>query len=312
MGQDLSCARSHDRLCALKVLPSDGDPTRFEREALAVVDPSPRCRSLRRPTERRRTGARYIDDGVAGRCGPREAPRSRGRSPSPGFSRSPKSRRTLCAAHERGIVHRDLKPANLFLVGGRLDAVKLLDFGIARSTESTHVTLSGVVIGTPLYMAPEQVRGTTIDARTDVYGVGAVMFRCLTGHPPFSGDHQLAVLAKIVLDSAPSLRSLRPDAPVALEALLARLLAKEPGERPADGAALVDALRSLAGAPAPVVAAVTERERRVASLVLCARAVDEENDAPRARRCRPRRRIALVRRGAWAASSTRSPGAPGS
>ncbi len=272
--------RTTGELCALKVLPPDGDPARFEREALALssIDHPGVVHYVAHGVTQ--DGARYIAmEWLAGvdlakhlEAGPLTVAET--------LLVAEQTAEALRAAHERGIVHRDLKPANLFLVDGRLDAVKLLDFGIARSLESSPMTLSGVLIGTPLYMAPEQVRGGSIDARTDVYGVGAVMFRCLTGHPPFVGDHQLAVLAKIVLDPAPSLRGLRPEAPVALEALLARVLAKEPGERPADGMALAEALRGLAGAPAPALAAVTERERRVASLVLCARAIDEETTLP--------------------------------
>jgi hypothetical protein len=180
----------------------------------------------------------------------------------------------LGAAHLRGVVHRDLKPGNLFLVGGRFDAIKLLDFGIARAPLDSGLTASGTVVGTPGYMAPEQVRGEPVDARADVYGVGAVLFYCLVGSPPFRGAHQLAVLAKVVLEPPPPIRDLRPDVPLDLEALVVRMLAKEPAVRPANGSALALELRSIHATDAApgrrTPAAITAREQRVTCVVLCA------------------------------------------
>src|SRR4029079_17967218 len=92
----------------------------------------------------------------------------------------------LEAAHAQGIVHRDIKPSNLFLVGGSIEQVKLLDFGIARREQAaTVLTQTGSVLGTPGYMAPEQARGdhSLIDARADVFSLGCVLFECLTGKP---------------------------------------------------------------------------------------------------------------------------------
>src|SRR5689334_198949 len=94
----------------------------------------------------------------------------------------------LAAAHEKGIVHRDVKPANVFLVGGDPSRVKLLDFGIARHAGPATLTTTGTVVGTPSYMAPEQARGTgELDARVDVYGLGALLFHCVTGRATFVG-----------------------------------------------------------------------------------------------------------------------------
>src|SRR5215813_10231530 len=94
----------------------------------------------------------------------------------------------LGAAHARGIVHRDLKPSNLFLPDGRIDQVKILDFGIAHKEGLTQLTQTGTLIGTPGYMAPEQARGQEgIDARADVFALGCVLFECLTGSRPFQG-----------------------------------------------------------------------------------------------------------------------------
>ncbi len=136
----------------------------------------------------------------------------------------------LAAAHARGVVHRDVKPSNLFLPGRAIERAKVIDFGIARGTEELIATLSGVVMGTPAYMAPEQARGAPdVDARADIFSLGCVLYECLAGRPPFEGRHAMAVLAKILFEEAPALRGLRPDVPPALEALVARMLAKKPG-----------------------------------------------------------------------------------
>ena len=179
----------------------------------------------------------------------------------------------LAAAHARGIVHRDLKPGNLFLCDGRSDRIKLLDFGIARSLATLDAaTMTGTIVGTPAYMAPEQVRGDWVGASADVYGLGAVMFRCLTGRAPFDGPHPLAVLAKIVLEPPATLRELRTDVPPALEQLVLRMLSKDPAARPANGEALLEEL-SLASAGVEEgrrpTAAISAREQRVACIVLC-------------------------------------------
>ena len=103
----------------------------------------------------------------------------------------------LAAAHARGIVHRDIKPANLFLAGGDVGAVKLVDFGIARllhhDAKKTH---AGMILGTPAYMSPEQARGDVeLDARSDVFSLGAVLYECLWGAPPFEAEHVMGILA---------------------------------------------------------------------------------------------------------------------
>ncbi len=179
----------------------------------------------------------------------------------------------LAAAHHRGILHRDVKPANVFLVDGRLDAAKLIDFGLARAEADDGLTRPGTVMGTPAYMAPEQVRGERVTARADVYSLGALLFRLLTGYAPFRGEHQIAILAKVLVDEPPDLRDLRPEAPPALAALVARMLSKDPEQRPADGAEVIEALAAITLAVPEVdylPAAVTTRERRVACVVLCA------------------------------------------
>jgi tetratricopeptide (TPR) repeat protein len=186
----------------------------------------------------------------------------------------------LGAAHARGVVHRDLKPSNLFLVGRDVARVKVLDFGIAHLGGATRMTQTGVVLGTPGYMAPEQARSSQeIDARTDVFALGCVLFECLTGAPLFSGEHFMAIVAKILFQVAPRVRDFRPGVAPELDALVARMLAKNPAERPYDGTAVAAALESLSrgavlyteDAPQPSGApssALTGSERRVLSVVL--------------------------------------------
>src|SRR5262249_31953095 len=132
-------------------------------------------------------------------------------------------------AHSRGVIHRDVKPSNLFLVGGFADRLKVLDFGVARLGRAlVGQTGAGRRVGTPRYMAPEQVRGEAdIDFRVDVFGLGCVLYLALTGHHAFPGDDEMAVLAKILVDDPLDLAALRPDAPPALAHLVRRMLAKE-------------------------------------------------------------------------------------
>jgi serine/threonine protein kinase len=141
----------------------------------------------------------------------------------------------LAMAHDQGIVHRDLKPGNVFLVDGSIDRIKLLDFGIAHVKDATQaLTATDSSLGTPGYMPPEQIRSArNVDARADLYALGAVLFRCLTGVRPFEGETALELLLKLTMEPTPRLSSLRPDAPADLDELVARLLAKEPAERPA-------------------------------------------------------------------------------
>ncbi|MFT3774688.1 MAG: protein kinase [Minicystis sp.] len=184
----------------------------------------------------------------------------------------------LGEAHRLGIVHRDVKPGNLWLVGGKAEEVKVLDFGIARlrGRERT-LTQTGAMIGTPGYMAPEQARGERrVDARADVFSLGCVLFKCLTGRLPFHADDVMAVLLKLVLEEAPPLGDLCPGAPPALRDLVARLLSKTPEGRPEDGAAVareIAAIEPEAGGPAAPIGptggpSLTTSERLVMCVVL--------------------------------------------
>ncbi len=180
----------------------------------------------------------------------------------------------LGAAHARGVVHRDVKPANVFLVGQRADRARLLDFGIARELDGlASLTGTGTVLGSLGYMSPEQVRGErTPDARSDVFSLGLLLYRCVAGQPAFAADHPLALLAMVVFHDPTPLIARRPDVPPALDALGRRMLSRRKEDRPADGNEVARALADLdAGvveAPPARPSALTARERRLVAVVL--------------------------------------------
>jgi hypothetical protein len=136
----------------------------------------------------------------------------------------------LCAAHEKGLVHRDIKPGNILLEKDS-DRVKLTDFGLARAREDVRLTHSGMVAGTPLYMAPEQARGDEVDHRSDLFSLGVVLFEMATGVPPFAGKTPLAVLKRLTEERHPQLAQLNPTLPQWLVEAIDRLLEKDPTRR---------------------------------------------------------------------------------
>jgi serine/threonine-protein kinase len=148
----------------------------------------------------------------------------------------------LAAAHAVGIVHRDVKPANILL--GPNGAVKLADFGIAKRFDdlSASVTSTGMVVGTPRYLSPEQARGEAATPASDVYSMGVVLFEMLTGRQPFEGDAAIAIAVAQQAGPAPDVRSLRPEVPVALASVVAHALAAQPSARPATAAEMLTAL----------------------------------------------------------------------
>jgi serine/threonine-protein kinase len=163
---------------------------------------------------------------------------------------------SLEEAHARGLVHRDIKPANIHLgrVGLRHDFVKVLDFGLVKSTsnasmEDSLATAAGLTPGTPAYMAPEMTRGDTVDGRADIYAVGCVAYFLLTGELVFQADNAYQMIARH-LSAAPVAPSVRGNVglPPGLDALILRCLAKDPAERPS-AAALALALWAIEGAP---------------------------------------------------------------
>ncbi|MEV4537002.1 serine/threonine-protein kinase [Asanoa sp. NPDC049518] len=156
----------------------------------------------------------------------------------------------LAAAHRAGVVHRDVKPANLIRTPAGI--VKICDFGIAHlQNASARLTATAMAMGSTSYMSPEQVNGDPVDARTDLYGLGCTVFAMLTGAPPFVGTTPLSVVHQHVTESPPDVRTVRPDVPAPLAALVDELLAKSPEDRPGDALAVA---RRLAAPPAEPLA----------------------------------------------------------
>jgi serine/threonine-protein kinase len=150
----------------------------------------------------------------------------------------------LSYAHKNNVVHRDIKPANI-MYDSDTDTVKVTDFGIARITDSSK-TKTGLVLGTPSFMSPEQLAGKKVDGRSDLYSLGVMLFQMLTGVLPLRGDSMAELMFKITNEEAPDVRSKRPDLPTALSAILARMLNKDRELRYQDGDQFASELRLLA------------------------------------------------------------------
>jgi serine/threonine protein kinase len=175
--------------------------------------------------------------------------------------------RSICAgvgaAHRSGIVHRDIKPDNIIVqppqMDGESETVKVLDFGIAKLRDmagSAALTQTGMVIGTPYYMSPEQCKAAPLDARSDVYSLGAVMYEMLAGSPPFEAETPTGIVAKHLTESPPQMR--REFVPPAIEMVIMRALSKDPAARPADAMEFARELMAAMQAPQPSPAATRE------------------------------------------------------
>jgi serine/threonine protein kinase len=166
----------------------------------------------------------------------------------------------LAAAHEKGLVHRDAKPGNTWLEGDpsaadladQVRRVKVLDFGLARAADGTEaVSVTGTVVGTPAYMAPEQARGERVDGRADLFSLGAILYRMATGRPAFAGPTITAVLTAIATHNPPTPISVNPALPPALSHLIERLLEKNADQRPRSAHEVVAALDAIEKGQSP-------------------------------------------------------------
>src|SRR5205809_420498 len=174
----------------------------------------------------------------------------------------------LSFAHRAGIVHRDVKPGNIMLT--TTGDVKVMDFGIARATSSESLTQTATVLGTATYFSPEQAQGDPVDARSDIYSLGVVMYEMLTGTPPFAGDTPVAIAYKHVKEDPVPPSSLNSDIPEGLNAIVLKCLAKDPDDRYQSVEDLLSDLRRFrAGLPvmarpvaAPLQTEVVERATR--------------------------------------------------
>jgi serine/threonine protein kinase len=154
----------------------------------------------------------------------------------------------LAYAHKNGIVHRDIKPANIMLVQG--DKVKITDFGIARMSSSTG-TLAGTVLGSPRYMAPEQVIGKVVDGRSDIFSLGVVLYEMLTGESPFDGDNINTTMYRIVNEAPVPPKTLVPRIPEVFDYIVAKALAKHPDARYQSADEMAHALRNYKALSVP-------------------------------------------------------------
>ena len=171
----------------------------------------------------------------------------------------------VCAAldfcHRNGIVHRDVKPGNVMIT--RTGAVKVMDFGIARAVadNAATVTQTAAVIGTAQYLSPEQARGENVDARSDVYSTGVLLFELITGHPPFTGDSPVAVAYQHVRENPPPPSTINPDVPPELDAIVLKAMAKNPANRyQSAGEMRADLIRAINGRPVEAEPVMTADE----------------------------------------------------
>jgi serine/threonine protein kinase len=152
----------------------------------------------------------------------------------------------LAAAHDRGLVHRDIKPENVFLEGARR-SVRIIDFGLARAAadDSAKLTVEGTVVGTPAYMPPERIGDESLDAKSDLFGLGVILYELLAGRLPFEGKSMVSMLASIAKGTPMPLAEAAPRTPREVCDLVMRLMAHRKADRPADAASVAAELARL-------------------------------------------------------------------
>ncbi len=176
----------------------------------------------------------------------------------------------LAAAHATGLVHRDIKPANVLIEAGPSRHVKITDFGLARAADDASLTQSGVIAGTPLFMAPEQARGEALDHRADLFSLGSVLYTMCSGRAPFRAAGTLAVLKRVAEDTPRPIPEIAPEVPPWLCDLIARLHAKDPGDRVGTAREVADLLERGPAAPASRRPRARSRRWAVAATLLLA------------------------------------------
>jgi serine/threonine protein kinase len=169
----------------------------------------------------------------------------------------------LAAAHEGGVIHRDIKPANIWLEGER-GRVKILDFGLARAADDVSLTRTGTIMGTPQYMSPEQAKAKGVDARSDLFSLGCVLYDMCAGQSPFHAKETMAVLLAVSSQNPRALSELNPNVPELLVILIMRLLAKHPDDRIPTARLVAEMLSGIAEIRKPAAAAEHRRSRKKA------------------------------------------------
>jgi tRNA A-37 threonylcarbamoyl transferase component Bud32 len=180
-------------------------------------------------------------------------------------------------AHEHGVVHRDVKPANVMIEPS--GQVKVMDFGVAKLESGANLTSSGLILGTPNYIAPEQARGDKVDGRADLFSLGCILYECLCGQKPFHGETVAAILIKILTEEPPTVDAARRGLPPAVADVVRRAMAKTPERRYPRGADLVAALCAAADLPPPTLLPVAATASAADADVDGVLELDEPEDA---------------------------------